>query len=159
MNASSDLPNGKSELTSTLNLSSLRAVRDEKSESEILDLLSSNEREIIEQIPGNCAMLISITGPGKGARFLLDRDCVTIGRDPQSDIFLDDITVSRKHCEILRSTKNQFEVVDLKSLNGTYLNTVSTARSSLGRGDEIQVGKFRLTFFQPASVKNNRGDE
>lgn len=157
MSASSDIPKDNFELTSTLNLSSLRAVPDAKSSSQILDLLSSNEREIIEQIPGNCAMLISLAGPGKGSRFLLDRDSVKIGRDPLSDIFLDDITVSRKHCEITKNSNNQFEVFDLKSLNGTYVNTVTTAQSSLSQGDEIQIGKFRLTFFQPASATNNAG--
>ena len=157
MSASSDIPKDNFELTSTLNLSSLRAVPDAKSSSQILDLLSPNEREIIEQIPGNCAMLISLAGPGKGSRFLLDRDSVKIGRDPLSDIFLDDITVSRKHCEITRNSNNQFEVCDLKSLNGTYVNTVTTAQSSLSQGDEIQIGKFRLTFFQPASATNNAG--
>ena len=86
---------------------------------------------------------------------MLDRDSVKIGRDALSDIFLDDITVSRKHCEISRNSSNQFEIVDLKSLNGTYLNTVSTAKSSLSQGDEIQIGKFRLTFFQPISASNN----
>ena len=159
MSASSDIPKDNFELTSTLNLSSLRAVHDAKSSSQILDLLSSNEREIIEQIPGNCAMLISLAGPGKGSRFLLDRDSVKIGRDPLSDIFLDDITVSRKHCEITRNSNNQFEVCDLKSLNGTYVNTVTTAQSSLSQGDEIQIGKFRLTFFQPASATNNAGKQ
>jgi len=159
MSASSDIPKDNFELTSTLNLSSLRAVPDAKSSSQILDLLSSNEREIIEQIPGNCAMLISLAGPGKGSRFLLDRDSVKIGRDPLSDIFLDDITVSRKHCEITRNSNNQFEVCDLKSLNGTYVNTVTTAQSSLSQGDEIQIGKFRLTFFQPASATNNAGKQ
>ncbi len=155
MSASSDFPNGNFELTSTLNLSNLRAVPDAKSDSQVMDSLSSIEREIIEQIPGNCAMLISLAGPGKGSRFLLDRDSVKIGRDALSDIFLDDITVSRKHCEISRNSSNQFEIVDLKSLNGTYLNTVSTAKSSLSQGDEIQIGKFRLTFFQPISASNN----
>ena len=159
MSASSDFPKDNFELTSTLNLSSLRAVPDAKSSSQILDLLSSNEREIIEQIPGNCAMLISLAGPGKGSRFLLDRDSVKIGRDPLSDIFLDDITVSRKHCEITKNSNNQFEVFDLKSLNGTYVNTVTTAQSSLSQGDEIQIGKFRLTFFQPASATNNAGKQ
>ena len=158
MSASSDIPKGNSELTSTLNLSNLRAVPESKSGSQVMDLLSSNEREIIEQIPGNCAMLISLAGPGKGSRFLLDRESVKIGRDALSDIFLDDITVSRQHCEISRNTENQFEIVDLKSLNGTYLNTVSTAKSSLSQGDEIQIGKFRLTFFQPARAATNRGN-
>ncbi len=147
MSASSDFPNGNFELTSTLNLSNLRAVPDAKSDSQVMDSLSSNEREIIEQIPGNCAMLISLAGPGKGSRFLLDRDSVKIGRDALSDIFLDDITVSRKHCEISRNSSNQFEIVDLKSLNGTYLNAIAVRDTQVNAGDEIQIGKYHLTLF------------
>jgi pSer/pThr/pTyr-binding forkhead associated (FHA) protein len=99
-------------------------------------------------------MLISLAGPGKGARFLLDTDCITIGRDATSEIFLDDVTVSRKHCRILRlkiGSEIAFEVEDLKSLNGTYVNAVSKARTSLSHGDELQVGKYRLTFFRPVT--------
>ena len=99
-------------------------------------------------------MLISLAGPGKGARFLLDIDCVTIGRDSTSEIFLDDVTVSRKHCQILRKrigTNTTFEIEDLKSLNGTYVNAISKVNTSLNHGDEVQVGKYRLTFFRPVT--------
>jgi pSer/pThr/pTyr-binding forkhead associated (FHA) protein len=99
-------------------------------------------------------MLISLAGPGKGARFLLDSDEVTIGRDSSSEIFLDDVTVSRKHCRILRSksaTGTIFEIEDLSSLNGTYVNAVSKVKTSLNHGDEVQVGKYRLTFFRPVT--------
>jgi pSer/pThr/pTyr-binding forkhead associated (FHA) protein len=99
-------------------------------------------------------MLISLAGPGKGARFLLDTDSVTIGRDATSEIFLDDVTVSRKHCQIFRlkvGSDTAFEIEDLKSLNGTYINAVSKARTSLSHGDEVQVGKYRLTFFRPVT--------
>ena len=99
-------------------------------------------------------MFISLAGPGKGARFLLDTDCITIGRDSSSEIFLDDVTVSRKHCQVLRSKSGSvstFEVEDLKSLNGTYVNAVSKVKTSLNHGDEVQVGKYRLTFFRPVT--------
>ena len=82
----------------------------------------------------------------------VDTDRVTIGRDSSSEIFLDDVTVSRKHCQILRTksgTATTFEVEDLKSLNGTYVNAVSKVKTSLNQGDEVQVGKYRLTFFRP----------
>jgi pSer/pThr/pTyr-binding forkhead associated (FHA) protein len=150
----SDAPKDSSEidLTSTLNIASLRSVPDFVSEKSLLDSLSSEEFNVLKDLPKDSGMLISLAGPGKGARFLLDSDRVTIGRDSSSEIFLDDVTVSRKHCQIHRSksgTATTFEVEDLKSLNGTYVNAVSKVKTSLNHGDEVQVGKYRLTFFRP----------
>jgi len=90
-------------------------------------------------------MFIILAGPGKGSRFLVDSEKISIGRDPKSDIFLDDITVSRVHATLLRKT--DFLVEDSNSLNGTYLNSNLIKKSSLKNGDELQVGKFRMTFF------------
>ena len=154
-----DAPNnsenpGGIDLTSTLNISSLRSVPDFVSEKTLLDSLSAEEFNVLKDLPKDCGMLISLAGPGKGARFLLDIDAVTIGRDSTSEIFLDDVTVSRKHCQILRSKAGNitnFEVEDLKSLNGTYVNAVSKVQTSLNHGDEVQVGKYRLTFFRPVT--------
>jgi len=151
-----DAPKNSNEidLTSTLNIASLRSVPDYVSEQSLLDSLSSEEFNVLKDLPKDSGMLISLAGPGKGSRFLLDVDCVTIGRDSSSEIFLDDVTVSRKHCQILRSkigTDTIFEVEDLKSLNGTYVNAVSKVRTSLNHGDEVQVGKYRLTFFRPVT--------
>jgi len=142
------------DLTSTLNIASLRSVPDFVSEQSLIDSLSSEEFNILKDLPHDCGMLISLAGPGKGARFLLDIDCVTIGRDSASEIFLDDVTVSRKHCQILRKkngTNAIFEIEDLKSLNGTYVNAISKVNTSLNHGDEVQVGKYRLTFFRPVT--------
>ena len=142
------------DLTSTLNIGSLRSVPDFVSEKSLLDSLSSEEFNVLKDLPKDSGMLISLAGPGKGARFLLDTDHVTIGRDSKSEIFLDDVTVSRKHCQILRSRSGAlttFEVEDLKSLNGTYVNAVSKVKTSLNQGDEVQVGKYRLTFFRPVT--------
>ena len=86
-----------------------------------------------------------LAGPGKGSRYLVDSEEITIGRDPSNDIFLDDITVSRKHAKLRK--KSSFIVEDLNSLNGTYLNANSISKSSLKNGDEVQIGKYRLTFF------------
>jgi len=152
----SDAPKDSSgiDLTSTLNIASLRSVPDFVSEKSLLDSLSSEEFNVLKDLPKDCGMLISLAGPGKGARFLLDTDHVTIGRDSSSGIFLDDVTVSRKHCQILRTKSGiatTFEVEDLKSLNGTYVNAVSKVRTSLNHGDEVQVGKYRLTFFRPVT--------
>jgi len=147
------------DLTSTLNISSLRSVPDFVSEQSLLDSLSSEEFNILKDLPQDCGMLISLAGPGKGSRFLLDIDCVTIGRDSSSEIFLDDVTVSRKHCQILRKRNAQrtsFEIQDLRSLNGTYVNAISKVETSLNHGDEVQVGKYRLTFFRPVTGQRTK---
>ena len=78
----------------------------------------------------------------------MDSGETAIGRDPKSEIFLDDITVSRSHSKIVRSEKGEFRIVDLGSLNGSYLNAHPVQDSLLAVGDEIQVGKFRLTYFR-----------
>lgn len=132
----------RDELTSTLNVTSLRPV---PSELDPQEKLSSSERAIISKLNPGTAMFIILAGPGKGSRYLIDTDEVSIGREPSSDIFLDDITVSRKHAKLKK--KSAYIVEDLNSLNGTYLNAESVTKSSLKNGDELQVGKFRLTFF------------
>jgi pSer/pThr/pTyr-binding forkhead associated (FHA) protein len=156
-----EIPGAKSnsndiDLTSTLHISSLRPVPDPQSDNSLLDALTSEEFNILKDLARDCAMFISLAGPGKGARFLLNSDCVTIGRESSSEIFLDDVTVSRKHCQVLRTrsgSATSFEIEDLKSLNGTYVNAISKVKTSLNHGDEVQVGKYRLTFFSPVSGK------
>ncbi len=95
--------------------------------------------------PGT-ALLVGIRGPNRGARFLLDRDVVTVGRHPDSDIFLDDITVSRRHAEFRRDAQ-RFWIHDVGSLNGTYVNGNRADDQLLETGDEVQVGKFKLVAF------------
>jgi pSer/pThr/pTyr-binding forkhead associated (FHA) protein len=85
-------------------------------------------------------------GPNAGSRFLLDKDLTTVGRHPDSDIFLDDVTVSRRHAEFHREAQG-FTVSDVGSLNGTYLNRERIESTLVHSGDEVQVGKFRLLFF------------
>src|SRR6266702_4252478 len=87
------------------------------------------------------------TGRGRnaGSRFLLDSDLTTAGRHPESDIFLDDVTVSRRHAEFYRQA-GRFTVRDVGSLNGTYVNRERIEETELSGGDEVQVGKFRLLF-------------
>ena len=84
-------------------------------------------------------------GPNAGARFLLDHDVTTSGRHPDSDIFLDDVTVSRRHAEFHRES-GVFTVRDVGSLNGTYVNRERVESATLSNGDEVQIGKFRLVF-------------
>lgn len=91
------------------------------------------------------ALLVVVRGPGEGSMYLLDRDVTTIGRDPANDVFLDDITVSRRHAEI-RRRDDRFGVHDLGSLNGTYVHRIRVESTQLADGDEVQVGRFRLVF-------------
>ena len=138
----------KRDLTSTIHLSALRSVPKPRPLEEIFALLSLQEREVVSQLPANSAMLIVIAGPNKGARFLINSDTTAIGRDPKSEIFLDDVTVSRIHANVERTTNGDFKVVDLGSLNGSYVNAHQVQESPLVIGDEIQIGKFRLTYFK-----------
>ena len=92
------------------------------------------------------ALLLVKRGPNAGSTFLLDGDVSSLGRDTKSDVFLDDITVSRTHARIERRD-SAFFVRDLGSLNGTYVNGDAVEETKLARGDEVQIGKFKLVFF------------
>lgn len=145
------------ELTSTLNLG-LRGINSPGSISAaelFLQKSDSTIRSMIDEIcvPGSQrAMLVIHRGPAQGSRFLLDTDQISIGRSPESDVFFDDVTVSRKHAQILRSS-NEFSILDMHSLNGTYINAISITNQLLRTGDEIQVGKFHALFFGNSHVK------
>jgi pSer/pThr/pTyr-binding forkhead associated (FHA) protein len=108
--------------------------------------VSAEEQEAIGALPSGSALLIVRRGPNSGARFLLDQDVTTVGRHPDADIFLDDVTVSRKHAEFLRH-RTAFEVKDLSSLNGTYFDGIRIETALLSDGAEVQIGKYRLTFY------------
>ena len=108
--------------------------------------LSPDERAAVAALPAGSALLIAHSGPNSGARFLLDQDITTAGRHPNADVFLDDVTVSRKHVEFRRSAEG-FRVVDSMSLNGTYVNNDRVDTLLLRTGNEVQIGKFRLTFY------------
>jgi len=99
----------------------------------------------VEGLPEGQALLVVKRGPNAGSRFLLDQDTTSAGRHPDSDIFLDDVTVSRRHAEF-RSENETFTVVDVGSLNGTYVNREPVDSAALSNGDEVQIGKFRLVF-------------
>ena len=114
------------------------------------DGLDEEELAMVAALPAGSALLIVKRGPSDGSRFLLDVDVTTAGRHPNAEIFLDDVTVSRKHAEFRRDA-NGFSVTDLASLNGTYLNGARVDSAELNDGDEVQVGKFRLTFYAAGS--------
>jgi pSer/pThr/pTyr-binding forkhead associated (FHA) protein len=100
----------------------------------------------LDDLTDGPALLVVKRGPNAGSKFLLDTDVTRVGRHPGSDIFLDDITVSRRHVEVARSGAG-YELRDVGSLNGTYLNRQRVEQSVLANGDEIQIGKFKLVFF------------
>ncbi len=99
----------------------------------------------VAALPVGTALLAVLRGPNAGSRFLLDSDLTLVGRHPDSDIFLDDVTVSRRHAEFYRNG-GTFTVRDVGSLNGTYVNRERIEEVILHAGDEVQVGKFRLVF-------------
>ena len=99
----------------------------------------------LDELPAGIGILVVTRGPNSGSRFALDQPLVTAGRHPDSDIFLDDITVSRRHAEV-RQTESGYKVADVGSLNGTYLNRERVEEASLSDGDEVQIGTFKLLF-------------
>ena len=108
--------------------------------------LSHADQAAVDNLPPGSALLVVRRGPNSGSRFLLDSDATTAGRHPSSDIFLDDVTVSRRHAEFLR-TDEGFTVRDVGSLNGTYVNRERIDEAALASGDEVQVGKYRLVYY------------
>jgi pSer/pThr/pTyr-binding forkhead associated (FHA) protein len=100
----------------------------------------------VDDLPEGAATLVVTRGPGAGSRFLLDEDVVHVGRHPESDIFLDDVTVSRRHAELGRGAPG-WTVRDVGSLNGTYVNRQRIEEEApLANGDEVQIGRFKLVF-------------
>lgn len=107
--------------------------------------LSGEERAAVAALPRTSALLIMQRGPSSGARFLLDAQKTVAGRSVDADIFLDDVTVSRRHAEFVREG-DDFVMRDIGSLNGTYINRTRIDSAVLRSGDEVQIGKYRLTF-------------
>jgi pSer/pThr/pTyr-binding forkhead associated (FHA) protein len=108
--------------------------------------LTAADQAAVEALPPGSALLVVRRGPNSGSRFLLDSDVTTAGRHPSSDIFLDDVTVSRRHAEFVR-TPDGFLVRDVGSLNGSYVNRERIDEAPLSGGDEVQIGKYRLVFY------------
>ena len=142
-----------SELTSTLHLGLRSVVSPESAFTSFLSSLSISERSAIDEVLNGGpekAMVVVHRGASKGARFLIAQDRSSIGRSPESEIFLDDVTVSRSHAVIERGGQG-FLLTDLGSLNGTYINNQSLNSKELVCGDEIQIGKFHLIFISAKS--------
>nr|WP_051681567.1 FHA domain-containing protein [Cellulomonas sp. HZM] len=107
--------------------------------------LTPDEVAAVHALPPTSALLVMQRGPSAGARFLLDAERTLAGRSTRADIFLDDVTVSRKHAEFVRDGRT-FLVRDVGSLNGTYVNRSRIDEVVLRAGDEVQIGKYRMTF-------------
>jgi pSer/pThr/pTyr-binding forkhead associated (FHA) protein len=140
------------ELTTTLRLGSQSEVS--PTESALLEgylsAASGDEKATLDEILNGSrdkSMLIIFKGPAKGSRYLITRDGATIGRSEESNVFLDDVTVSRSHAAITYDDlKSQFVLSDRSSLNGTYVNGSISEKANLSHGDEVQIGKFHLLF-------------
>ena len=113
--------------------------------------LNAEDAAAVDALPAASPLQVVQRGPSAGSRFLLDTDVVTAGRHPDSEIFLDDVTVSRRHAEF-RRRPDGFHVSDVGSLNGTYVNRDRIDEVLLQGGDEVQIGKFRLVFFTGPSA-------
>ncbi|MBA2326513.1 MAG: FHA domain-containing protein [Actinobacteria bacterium] len=100
----------------------------------------------LAELPVGMGMLVVRRGPNAGSRYLLDDDTIAVGRHPDSEIFLDDITVSRRHAVVRRLGAGGYDVNDVGSLNGTYVNHERVETAPLHYLDELQVGRFVLTF-------------
>ncbi|MGQ0824744.1 MAG: FHA domain-containing protein [Actinomycetota bacterium] len=122
------------DVTTTMTLSAVEAA---ESEDELEGYL--------EGLPAGVGLLVVRHGPDAGASYRLDRDVTTIGRHPDSDIFLDDITVSRRHVQ-LRREHGTYVLEDSGSLNGTYVNRERVDGAALHHGDEVQIGRYRVSF-------------
>ena len=151
------------ELTTTLHLG-LRSVVDSSPSALIETLIeqsSIEEQGIISEIlqgSGERAMVFIHRGPSRGARFLITGEGATIGRSPASEIFLDDVTVSRSHAAIKREG-NGFIFTDSGSLNGSYINNQQSSHHRLTNGDEIQIGKFHMLFISSTTNSTSSSNE
>ncbi|MCX4552367.1 FHA domain-containing protein [Streptomyces sp. NBC_01387] len=141
------VPERPSETTSTISISGLEAYEAEVTGQTASPSLSPEAQAAVDALPPGSALLVVRRGPNSGSRFLLDGELTTAGRHPQSDIFLDDVTVSRRHVEFRRGADGGFTVSDVGSLNGTYVNRERIDAVALANGDEVQIGKYRLVFY------------
>jgi hypothetical protein len=120
--------------TTTLALTAVEAAED-----------TDDLNRYLEGLPPGVGLLVVRHGPNAGSSYRMESARTTIGRHPDSDIFLDDITVSRRHVAIERRD-NEFHLRDAGSLNGTYVNHERVDDADLHHGDELQIGKYRLSF-------------
>ncbi len=146
--AAAPAPSGRADTTSIFSAATAAPAEPEG------DFSTDAHQGAVDALPNGSALLVVKRGPNAGSRFLLDRDVTTAGRHPDSDIFLDDVTVSRRHVEFRREGGG-FSVHDVGSLNGTYVNRERIDSAVLAGSDEVQIGKFRLVYLTSAAAASN----
>ncbi len=132
--------------------------RDSESEPDVELETTLVDPAVLEKLAPGAALLVVAHGPATGARFLLDSEVTSAGRHPNSDIFLDDITVSRRHADFMK-VDDGYHVRDVGSLNGTYVNRSRIDNVALRNGDEVQIGKYRMVFFARTTKASNDSAE
>jgi pSer/pThr/pTyr-binding forkhead associated (FHA) protein len=144
------------ELTTTISLGVRPVVDGQVNLDTLVQSLDADNQGVVAQVLAASeptALFLVLKGAGRGNRFMVDQAGTTIGRAVDSGIFLDDVTVSRKHAEI--KFDQDFTFTDAGSLNGSYLNNERATTAVLKSGDEIQIGKFHLVFISNKSRKSN----
>ena len=144
------------EVTTTISLGVRPVVDGQVNLDTLIQSLDADNQSVVAQVLAASeptALLLVLKGAGRGNRFMVNKGGTTIGRAVDSGIFLDDVTVSRKHATI--SFDQFFSFTDAGSLNGSYLNNERATTAVLKSGDEIQIGKFHLVFISNKSSSTN----
>ena len=145
------------ELTTTISLGVRPVVDGQVNLDTLIQSLDADNQSVVSQVLAATeptALLLVLKGAGRGNRFMVNKSGTTIGRTVDSGIFLDDVTVSRKHATI--TFDQDFTFTDSGSLNGSYLNNERASTATLKSGDEIQIGKFHLVFISNNSHSDNK---
>lgn len=145
------------EVTTTISLGIRPVVDGHENFESLLNSLDQENRKVVDELlvtKEPVALLLVLKGAGRGNRFMVNQSGCSIGRSGSSDIFLDDITVSRTHASI--SFNEHFTFTDAGSLNGSYLNNERTTSAALKSGDEVQIGKFHLVFISNRSARKSQ---
>ena len=148
------------EVTTTISLGIRPVVDGQVNLDTLIQTLDADNQSVVAQVLAATeptALLLVLKGAGRGNRFMVNKAGTTIGRAVDSGIFLDDVTVSRKHATI--TFDQEFTFTDSGSLNGSYLNNERASVATLKSGDEIQIGKFHLIFIINKASSNNSNSD
>ena len=148
------------EVTTTISLGIRPVVDGQVNLDTLIQTLDADNQSVVAQVltaTEPTALLLVLKGAGRGNRFMVNKAGTTIGRAVDSGIFLDDVTVSRKHATI--TFDQEFTFTDSGSLNGSYLNNERASVATLKSGDEIQIGKFHLVFISNKASSNNSNSD